>query len=297
MAGPRGGSSGVRRSKRLSSAASARNTIVRDNVGVESGNVHGVGGVQRGNNDGDGVMETLLNVNLADYDTPAADSEVEQPVQKKRERTRKSRKQRHARSTNALLPTKFYNKDPVSMSAGLGKPLVLPSTREFFSVSSSLPPIDAMNVGDASLKRAAPVNDDYIERRKKRCSSAAGPRQKWWQLPAVDESNDDLMKDIAVLRNREHLSGKRFYKAMGGGVGGKKWKPTNVHVGTVVEGSHEFFSSRVQNRDRKERIAQELLDDCEFRAFAKRKMLEKQELSKRPAGRRVPKRKPSKIYK
>ncbi|CAH3188444.1 unnamed protein product, partial [Porites evermanni] len=45
-------------------------------------------------------------------------------------------------------------------------------------------------------------------------------------------------------------------------------------VGTVVEGSADFYSSRITKRQRKNNVIDELLSDAEFRRYNKKKYLE-----------------------
>jgi hypothetical protein len=81
------------------------------------------------------------------------------------------------------------------------------------------------------------------------------------------------------------LASNRFYKSMG--------KIKNVlHVGTVVEGSAEYRSSRLSNKERKQTIADEILADKGIRDYSKKTFLQIQQgkTKKRKAGKRKSKK-------
>lgn len=44
-----------------------------------------------------------------------------------------------------------------------------------------------------------------------------------------------------------------------------------LHVGTVIEGSAEYKSSRMTNKDRKQSIVEEIISDSQLSNYSKRK--------------------------
>lgn len=68
---------------------------------------------------------------------------------------------------------------------------------------------------------------------------------------------------------RNVLDKKRHYKKNDSSA-----LPKYFQIGTVVEGSADFYSSRIPKRQRKTNMIDELLADAEFRRYNKKKYLE-----------------------
>ena len=47
-----------------------------------------------------------------------------------------------------------------------------------------------------------------------------------------------------------------------------------LHVGTVIEGPSEYFSSRMSRKERKQTIVEEILGDKTLKDYSKRKYME-----------------------
>ena len=91
----------------------------------------------------------------------------------------------------------------------------------------------------------------------------------WYDLKPADM--DDKMKaDLRLIRMRNYLDPKRFYKA-------PDRMRTILHVGTVMEGLGEYKSLRIKKKDRRSSIVDEALCDRELRDYSKRKYMEIQE--------------------
>jgi hypothetical protein len=85
----------------------------------------------------------------------------------------------------------------------------------------------------------------------------------WFNMkPAA--MTEDLKKDIALIRSRNYLDPKRFYKSS---------DPTGkfVQVGTVIEGPTEFFSSRLTKKQRRGNLVDEIMADPASADYAKNK--------------------------
>ena len=89
---------------------------------------------------------------------------------------------------------------------------------------------------------------------------------------------DQLKTDLAIIRNRNHLDPKKFYKSADSFAG------KVLQVGTVIEGSSEFYSSRLAKRDRRQNLTEEIMADSTVSSYAKRKYNEIQ--SSKPQKRR-----------
>ena len=68
---------------------------------------------------------------------------------------------------------------------------------------------------------------------------------------------DTLRTNLAVLRQRTYLDPKRFYKKYDGDTTSKAM----VQVGTVIEGTGEYFSNRLSRRYRRDNITEEIMAD------------------------------------
>lgn len=121
-------------------------------------------------------------------------------------------------------------------------------------------------------------------------SDAKAQEQDWHEIPEA-RMTPQLQKDLRVIENRQHLDPKRFYKSSG--TGRRKGElPNRVHVGTVVVGAHEFYSSRLTRKERRRTILDEVMSDeriinytkNKFKTLQKAKQINKRVID--PAARR-----------
>ncbi|KAI8342309.1 Fcf2 pre-rRNA processing-domain-containing protein [Chlamydoabsidia padenii] len=93
----------------------------------------------------------------------------------------------------------------------------------------------------------------------------------WFDMPLA-EVTPEIKRDLQILKMRHVLDRKRHYKKMGKGP-----DPKYFQMGTIIEGATEFFSSRINKKDRKRTFAEELLSNDEYTSYYNRKYLETQE--------------------
>ncbi|PVU96927.1 hypothetical protein BB559_002199 [Furculomyces boomerangus] len=114
------------------------------------------------------------------------------------------------------------------------------------------------------------VNEDYyksLNQKKMEKKITTGP--KWFDMksPVLTE---ELKRDLHVLKLRNTLDPKRFYK--------RNTTTTEIpkyfQVGTIIEGPTEFYSSRLTRKQRMPTIVDELLADSQARNYFKRKYKE-----------------------
>lgn len=98
--------------------------------------------------------------------------------------------------------------------------------------------------------------------------STAG--SKWFDLPETPLTAE-LKQDFRLIKMRGYLDPKRFYKKEKGHT-----FPKFFHVGRVIEGPTEFFSSRMTNKQRKGTMVEEVLNDKKTKTYLKRKFSEVQ---------------------
>ena len=82
--------------------------------------------------------------------------------------------------------------------------------------------------------------------------TTAGP--DWFNLPRT-KITPELRRDLQLLRIRSVLDPKRHYKKDSS----RAQIPEFSQIGTLKEGPTEFYSARVQNRDRKRTLAEEVI--------------------------------------
>ncbi|OAD08066.1 hypothetical protein MUCCIDRAFT_135541, partial [Mucor lusitanicus CBS 277.49] len=93
----------------------------------------------------------------------------------------------------------------------------------------------------------------------------------WFDMPKT-EMTDEVKRDLQVLKMRHILDRKRHYKKMG-----KRPDPKYFQIGTIIESPTEFFSARINKKDRKQTIVDELMASDELKQYYKRKHTEVQE--------------------
>ncbi|KAI9487897.1 MAG: Fcf2 pre-rRNA processing-domain-containing protein, partial [Benjaminiella poitrasii] len=95
--------------------------------------------------------------------------------------------------------------------------------------------------------------------------------KEWFDMPKADIT-EEVKRDLQVLKMRHILDRKRHYKKMG-----KRPDPKYFQIGTIIEGPTEFYSSRINKKDRKQTIVDELMSNDDLKQYYKRKYNEVQE--------------------
>lgn len=108
-------------------------------------------------------------------------------------------------------------------------------------------------------------------------------------MPAP-ELTEEIKKDLHILKSRGVLDPKRHYKKNTLGT------PKFFQMGTIIEGPSEYYSARINKKDRKDHIVEELLADQASRSYFKKKYLEIQDKKSRFTKRQVYKRKGRKWF-
>ncbi|KAI1265084.1 Fcf2 pre-rRNA processing-domain-containing protein [Xylariaceae sp. FL1019] len=80
----------------------------------------------------------------------------------------------------------------------------------------------------------------------------AGP--KWFNLPKTDLT-PQLRKDLQLLKMRDVLDPKRFYKK-----DNSRGVPEFSQVGTFIPGPTDYFNSRMTKKERKRTLLEDVLD-------------------------------------
>ena len=100
---------------------------------------------------------------------------------------------------------------------------------------------------------------------------------KNWFRYASTPVTDELRTDLKILRQRNYINPKKFYKSLDN-------PSTHVQVGTVIEGVGEYYSSRLSKKERKANFADEIMGDYDTSKYVKQKYrkMSKTKTTKKP---------------
>lgn len=116
-----------------------------------------------------------------------------------------------------------------------------------------------------------PASEILTERQKKKrnkkhrdqvCSS------KWFNMKAP-ELTKDVKNQLSILRLREILDRKNFYKS-----NDRQKFPKFFQMGKVVESSADFYHARIPKKQRKATLLDEVMADADLKRYQKRKYAE-----------------------
>ncbi|GAM82065.1 hypothetical protein ANO11243_000440 [Dothideomycetidae sp. 11243] len=124
------------------------------------------------------------------------------------------------------------------------------------------------------------VEDPVTVRRRLEQKKQATAGEKWFNMPKTDLT-PELKRDMQILKMRNVLDPHRHYKKEGG----KMQAPEFSQVGTIVEGPSEYYSARINNRDRKRTFVEEVLAGEQETGRFKRKYGDVQ--SKKTSGKKA----------
>ncbi|KAI4745948.1 rRNA-processing protein FCF2 [Aureobasidium sp. EXF-12298] len=110
------------------------------------------------------------------------------------------------------------------------------------------------------------VEDPVAFKKKTLESKKATSGEQWYNMPRTDLT-PELKRDLQLLKMRNVLDPHRHYKKENG----KMAPPPYSHVGTIVEGPTEYFSGRLNNKDRKKTFVDEVLSSEKDTGRFKRK--------------------------
>lgn len=119
-------------------------------------------------------------------------------------------------------------------------------------------------------KQVVPTYEDSVRQSKKnrRIERSKHNGSGWFDMPA-QEMTEDKKNDLTVLRMRNILDPKRFYKGFD-----TPALPKFFQRGRVIETAADFYSSRIPKKQRKATLVEELLADADFRKKNKQKCID-----------------------
>jgi len=115
------------------------------------------------------------------------------------------------------------------------------------------------------LQSNAPVASFKMAHRKNRQRGPPGDAGDGWFGMKPTPMTEDVKRDLRLIRNRNYLDPKRFYKSA------DPIEKKVVQIGTVVEGAAEYYSSRLTKKQRRTNLVDEVLADPATASYAQNK--------------------------
>ncbi|KAF2004469.1 Fcf2-domain-containing protein [Amniculicola lignicola CBS 123094] len=98
------------------------------------------------------------------------------------------------------------------------------------------------------------IEDPIQAKKQKQEEKKATAGSKWFNLPKTDLT-PELRRDLQLLKMRGVLDPKRHYKKSDA----KADIPAYSQVGTIIEGPTEYYTARINKKDRKRTFVEEVL--------------------------------------
>lgn len=132
-----------------------------------------------------------------------------------------------------------------------------------------------------TVKPGSLVSNAFKTGNKPEPVSHAG--DKWFGMVPTPLT-EEVKRDLHVIRNRGYLDPKRFYKS-------SDKESKFVQIGTVIEGSAEYYSARLTKKERRSNFTDEVMADTSTADYAKRKYRSMQQEKNAKVQQRQPKKK------
>ncbi|KAF3926016.1 hypothetical protein ABW20_dc0108071 [Dactylellina cionopaga] len=122
--------------------------------------------------------------------------------------------------------------------------------------------------------------DDLVKvekEKKEKKDKTAGP--SWYNMPATDLT-PQVKRDLQMIKLRNVIDQKKHFK-------GDDWKgklPKYFQMGTLIEGPTEYYSARLNNKERKKNIVDEVLSNSANKSRFRKKYEELQ--AKKKSGKK-----------
>ncbi|KAG2233660.1 hypothetical protein INT48_008450 [Thamnidium elegans] len=131
--------------------------------------------------------------------------------------------------------------------------------------------VELLSPGEKSSKKAAvtlkPSKDDEpkkLNKKERQIEREKTTGSAWFDMPKP-EITPEIKRDLQVLKMRHILDRKRHYKKMG-----NRPDPKYFQIGTIIESPTEFYSARLNKKDRKQTIVDELMANDDQKSYYKR---------------------------
>lgn len=134
--------------------------------------------------------------------------------------------------------------------------------KEFFSFGGSKRSTAATLRSDARASEEANVVAAghkavaHSERQRAESQHKKSAGRRWFNFES-EEMTADARRDFALLRMRNYLDPKKFYKSSDH----SRALPKHFQMGVVIEGAHEFHSARLTKKQRRKTFTDEIMAD------------------------------------
>lgn len=181
-----------------------------------------------------------------------ADKTTDVSPSKKSTETKKKRNEKKKKQSGG-------NKNPLSK--------LLPGYTAPMQLTSSA--LDALRPkgGLETLRRQAIRSNPHPSVTTKRPVHDDSANDGWFGMRATPMTKE-VQRDLALIRNRNYLDPKRFYKKTSSDKPGARGV---VQIGTVIEGPTEYYSARLTKQQRRTNLVDEILADPTVSTYASQK--------------------------
>ncbi|KAI2626473.1 Fcf2-domain-containing protein [Hypoxylon sp. NC1633] len=114
-------------------------------------------------------------------------------------------------------------------------------------------PLTSSKDNSKSEKLSVRIPEARRSKKEMAVKTDAGP--SWFNLPKTDLT-PQLKKDLQLLRMRDVLDSKRFYRKDSS----RAMVPEFSSVGTIIEGPTDFYNARLTKKERKRTLLEEVLE-------------------------------------
>ncbi|CEG37823.1 Uncharacterized conserved protein [Plasmopara halstedii] len=115
---------------------------------------------------------------------------------------------------------------------------------------------DARAVEESKILAAGQKAVAHSQRQRIESQHKKSAGRRWFNFES-EEMTDDARRDFALLRMRNYLDPKKFYKSSDHSRG----LPKHFQMGTVIEGAHEYHSARLTKKQRRKTFTDEIMAD------------------------------------
>ncbi|CCF57752.1 hypothetical protein KAFR_0D01060 [Kazachstania africana CBS 2517] len=138
----------------------------------------------------------------------------------------------------------------------------------FEEIEVNLRKLPKLSTGFDKLAKEKNEKDEKLQlpQEEKHKSKNKSTSNGWFTLPKPDDNRRrEIQRDLVLIKHRAALDPKRHYKK-------ERWQvPGRFSIGTIIEDKTEFFSSRINKKERKQTIIESLMADDERNKYFKRK--------------------------
>ncbi|CAI5728314.1 unnamed protein product [Peronospora farinosa] len=115
---------------------------------------------------------------------------------------------------------------------------------------------DARALEEAKVIAAGQKAVAHSERQRAESLHKKSAGRRWFNFES-EEMTTDARRDFALLRMRNYLDPKKFYKSSDH----SRALPKHFQMGVVIEGAHEFHSARLTKKQRRKTFTDEIMAD------------------------------------